>query len=100
MAVMDAPSFSVSGTVEIFPMINPWIYVRVPLEISEMVEPFKNRGLVPIRIHLGSSTWKSSLLPLGDGTQFIALKAPVRKKEGIEVGDHVELEFEVDMDRA
>lgn len=86
-------SYPVSGKVEIFPMENPWIYVRVPQKYTKMFKQFAERGLVAITATLGSSTWKTSLLPMGDGSQFIAFKASVRKKEGVKVGDEISLEF-------
>ncbi|MFN0116865.1 MAG: DUF1905 domain-containing protein [Elusimicrobiota bacterium] len=52
-----------------------------------------DRGLIPIFITLGKSIWKSSLLPMGDGTHFIALPAKVRKAEDIKIGKRVKLSF-------
>ncbi len=86
-------SLKVTGIVEIFPLENPWVYIRVPKEYTEMFKDIAERGLVPITVTLGSSTWDTSLLPIGNGTQFIALKKAVRKKERIEVGDSIELSF-------
>lgn len=88
-------TFPVSGTVKIFPLENPWVYVSVPKEYTEMTAHLAERGLVPITVTLGSSTWDTSLLPMGDGTQFIALKASVRKKEGLELGDKIKLTFKL-----
>ena len=83
----------VKGKVELFEMESAWHYVRVPKNISEMFTGKTFRGLVPITERLGGSEWKTSLLPMGDGTHFIALKAQVRKKEEIKLGDDIELEF-------
>ncbi|MGH7525425.1 MAG: DUF1905 domain-containing protein [Gemmatimonadales bacterium] len=85
--------FSVSGEVRIFQAENPWVYVSVPKKYTEATKHSADRGLVPIIVTLGKSTWNSSLMPMGDSTQFIPLSAKVRKTEGIEVGDHVKLSF-------
>lgn len=84
----------VKGKVELFPQKGGWYYIRVPKKITKLFSSVANRGLIPIKITLGSSVWDSSLLPMGDGTHFIALKAAVRKKEGIDVGDRIRLHFQ------
>jgi len=85
--------FNLSGRVEIFPYDNPWVYVRVPQKYAEATKHLAERGLVPITVTLGNSTWNTSLMPMGDGTQFIPLSAKVRKTEGIKVGDTIKLSF-------
>jgi hypothetical protein len=90
---MKPTPYQVTGNVEIFQVEKPWIYVRIPERYTEALKDRAERGLVAVTITCGSSTWPSSLLPMGDGTQFIALPAKVRKKEGIEVGDTVSLTF-------
>jgi hypothetical protein len=84
---------TVTGIVEIFDLVNPWIYVRVPLEITEETKYFADRGLVAITATVGKYSWNTSLMPMGDGTQFIPLPAKLRKSESIEVGDMVEVSF-------
>lgn len=75
--------FPVNGKVELFPQKGDWHFVRVPTTYTEMTRDLSERGLVAITIRLGSSTWKTSLLPMGDGTHFIALPAKIRKKERV-----------------
>ena len=90
---MNKPSITFKGEVKIFPVNNPWVYVNVPKEYSDMTHSFANRGLVPIRVKLNQSIWNTSLMPMGDGTHFVPLNAKVRRGENISVGDHVELSF-------
>ncbi len=85
--------FPVKGEVKIFPVDNPWIYVSVPKKYTEETRHLADRGLVAITATLGKSTWKTSLMPMGDGTQFISLPAKVRKSENIELGEHIKLSF-------
>ena len=86
-------SFPVTGTVKIFELENPWVYISVPKDYTEMFADIADRGLVAIAATLGGTTWNTSLMPMGDGTQFIPLSKKVRKAEGVEVGDEIEVFF-------
>ncbi|PID30666.1 hypothetical protein CR983_02425 [Candidatus Saccharibacteria bacterium] len=46
-----------------------------------------------VRATVGSSTWDTSLLPMGDGTQFIPLPASVRCKEKIVLDSTIKVVF-------
>lgn len=92
-SLSEPKRFNLSGRVEIFPYDNPWVYVRVSQRYTEATKHLADRGLVPITVTLGNSTWNTSLMPMGDGTQFIPLSAKVRKTEGIKVGDTIKLSF-------
>jgi hypothetical protein len=83
----------ITGLVEIFNLANPWVYVRVSREITEETQYFADRGLVAIKATVGKYSWNTSLMPMGDGTQFIPLPAKLRKSESIEVGDMVTISF-------
>ncbi len=87
--------FEIEGKAELFPQKGGWVYVRVPIGITEKLLHRAQRGLIPIRASVGSSSWDTSLLPMGDGTHFIALNAKVRKKEDIEVGNNVSVSFQL-----
>ncbi len=81
-----AKIFHVDGEVRIFPVENPWYYVMVPKSHTEETRLLADRGLVAIAAKVGKSTWNTSLMPKGDGSQFIPLPAKVRKSEGIRLG--------------
>ena len=72
-----------------------WYYVCVPSKLSIPLEHLADRGLIPITAKAGASRWPTSMLPMGDGTHFIALPAKVRKKEKLSLGATVEISFEV-----
>lgn len=86
-------TFVVKGRVEVFALLGAWYYVRVPVSQTRLFSKLFGLGLVPITVSLGLSNWDTSLLPMGDKTYFIALKAAIRKKEGVKVGDFVRLEY-------
>ncbi|MCA9383387.1 DUF1905 domain-containing protein [Candidatus Dojkabacteria bacterium] len=85
--------FEVTEIVEIFPQKGGWTYVRVPEVYTEMSKEYAIRGLVPISARVGKYIWNTSLLPMGDGTHFIALNAKVRKAEEIIVGEKIKIYF-------
>jgi hypothetical protein len=86
-------TYSTKGKLEIFPQKGGWVYIRIPLSITKELLHLADRGLIPIRATVGKSSWDTSLLPMGDGTHFIAINARVRKKEGVEVGDSITISF-------
>ena len=72
-----------------------WHYVSVPPEMSVPYENLAERGLIAINAKIGSSSWATSMLPMGDGTHFIALPAKVRQKEKLSLGQVAEISFEI-----
>ncbi len=71
-----------------------WYYVPVPTELSMPLLHLAERGLIAVTAKVGNSSWPTSLLPMGDGTHFIALPSKVRVKEKLELGARVEASFE------
>lgn len=86
-------SFKLKGKIEIFPQKGGWYFVRVPKEITNIIKEHAIRGLIAITSSVGKTKWKTSLLPMGDGSHFIALNAKVMRSEGIKLGDIVKVEF-------
>ncbi len=87
--------FKVKNKVEIFPQKGGWYFVRVPKKYTMLTQNLADRGLVAITAAVGDSYWNTSLLPMGDGTHFIALPAKVRKTENIKFGDQIKLSFKL-----
>lgn len=80
-----------TGVIE---LMDHWHYVSVPLTLSEPLRHLAtNFGFVAIDAKVGTSSWPTSLMPMGDGTYFVALPAKVRKKEKLSLGDEVEISF-------
>lgn len=67
--------------------------MRVPVSISDALEGLAERGLIAVRATVGDSTWDTSLLPIGDGTKFVALNARVRRANSLALGDTVTVHF-------
>lgn len=85
--------FKFKGIVEVFPQKGGWYFIRVPEKYTKITKRLADRGLVAITAIVGKTSWKTSLLPYGDGTQFIALSAKVRKAELIDLGSKITISF-------
>lgn len=85
--------FKIKAKVKIFPQKGGWHYVDVPEEYTEMSKHLADRGLVPIEAKIEGTSWKTSLLPMGNGNHFLALNKKVRDKEKIELGKEIEVLF-------
>ena len=82
------------GEVELFPQEGGWYYVAAPADVAEELADLaggSDRGLIAVTATVGATTWDTSLLPKGDGAHFVALNATVRRAEGLELGDRVEV---------
>jgi hypothetical protein len=88
-------SYKFTAKVELFEREKGWYYVSAPTEISKPLEYLADRGLIAVTAKIGSSSWPTSLLPMGDGTHFIALPAKVRSKEKLSLGADIEVSFEL-----
>ena len=87
--------YSFEGKVELFKREKGWYYVSVPTELSKPLEHLADRGLIAVTARVGDSSWPTSLLPMGDGTHFIALPTKVRKKENLQLDGDVGISFEI-----
>ena len=83
------------ATVELFEREKGWYYVSVPTKLSKPLEYLAERGLIAVTAKVGNSNWQTSLLPMGDGTHFLALPAKVRSKENIVLGADIEVSFAI-----
>lgn len=85
--------FAFKAKVCLFPQEGGWHYVSVPQKYTDTLKPLADRGLVAVQATVGGSTWNTSLLPMGDGSQFMPLPAKVRDKEKVSVGATVGVLF-------
>jgi len=82
-----------TAVVKIFERDKGWHYVSVPEELSKPLEHLADRGLIAVTATIGDSSWPTSLLPMGDGSHFIALPAKVRLKEKVMLGADITVSF-------
>ncbi len=88
---MGEESASFAGQVEVFDRPGGWHFVAVPEDLTRRFGQLADRGLIAVDAQVGSRTWPTSLLPMGDGTHFLALPAAVRRAEHLQLGDQVEV---------
>lgn len=94
---MNCWKIVVKGPIWKYPGPGGWYFVSVGEEVSKRLKSEKriNRtgyGYVPVTATLGSTVWETTLFPSKDGPYLLAIKANVRAKERIGVGDEVEAE--------
>ncbi len=76
------------GRVEKFPGADGWYYVPVPVEHTAMLKERRRAwGMYPVEATVGATTWNTKLMTKKGGDFFVALKASVRRKEGVTHGD-------------
>lgn len=78
-----------AGAVVLFPQEGGWHYLAVPSSISAALDDRAERGVIAVSATIASTTWETSLLPMGDGSHFIAINARIRRVERIALGDRV-----------
>jgi hypothetical protein len=81
-----------------------WCFVTVPPEPSEDIrlsgaEP-AGFGSYKVEVTVGGTTWRTSVFPDNSSEGFVLpVKKPVRRAEGLEVGDQVGVRLRVLTDR-
>ena len=81
-----------------------WYFVSLPIEVADEIDAeYGHRvagfGSIRVEVTVGGSTWQTSVFPdTGRGTLVLPLKKEVRRREGIGVGDTVDLALTVVLD--
>ena len=90
------PKFTFKGTLWKWKGYAAWHFITVPLGLSKDIKGFyegprKGFGSLPVKVTIGSTTWKTSIFPEKKGTYILPVKAEVRKNEGISEDDSLEV---------
>ncbi|TSC85517.1 MAG: hypothetical protein G01um10148_903 [Parcubacteria group bacterium Gr01-1014_8] len=83
-----------------YPGDGGWHFVYVPDKESKALKAMprpKKAGFnsIKVRAKIGKTMWNTSLFPSKEGPYLLAIKAEVRKKEGIDDGDLVKVECKI-----
>jgi hypothetical protein len=79
----------------------PWYFVTIPDEESQDIKAVSKEvtygwGVIPVRVRIGNTTWKTSLFPKDD-RYLVPIKASVRAAEQIDEGDTVTVRLEIEI---
>ncbi len=93
--------FEFSGKIWYWRGPAPFLFVTVPEEESRDLKFISNDvtygwGVIPVRVQIGKTEWKTSLFPKGD-RYLVPLKVAIRKAEALEEGDEVTIRLMVDL---
>jgi len=70
-----------------------WAHMPVPFSVEQV---FGAKGRVPVRGAVNGIAYRSSILPRGDGTHYMAVNQTLRAAAGANVGDVVHVVMEPD----
>ncbi len=90
-------TFAINGKVWRYSGAGAWYFVYVSKAISQQIKDYtrdkKKVGFQFVRVKaaIGKTSWTTTLFPTKDGPYLLAIKADVRKKEGIDEGDAVKV---------
>jgi hypothetical protein len=93
--------FKTEAKVWLYPGPAPWHFVTIGKKLSSEIDKkfgiFKRGwGSLPVSVKIGKSEWRTSIFPdKKSGSYLLAIKAEIRKKENIKIGDNVLIEFEI-----
>lgn len=78
---------------------SPYHYVAVPEPEADELRAASSLvsygwGVIPVAVTLGGTRWTTSLFPK-DGGYLVPIKDAVRRAEGVELGDQVDLRVSV-----
>jgi hypothetical protein len=79
---------------------DAWFFVSVPDDLSDEIAA-RSEGLtggfnsVPVTVTVGSTSWRTSIFPGGDGRYSLPMKKAVRVAEGIRPDSMVDVLIEL-----
>ncbi|MEO8106762.1 MAG: DUF1905 domain-containing protein [Actinomycetes bacterium] len=79
----------------------PFFFVTVPEDESALIESVSAAvsygwGVIPVMSKIGATEWRTSLFPR-EGLYALPVKAAVRRAEGIDEGDRVDVLLTLEM---
>lgn len=76
----------------------PYYFVPLPPDEADLIDEVKADvaywGVIPVTVRLGETSFTTSMFPRAE-TYFLPLKDAVRRAEGVELGDVVEVRLTV-----
>ncbi|WP_203337365.1 DUF1905 domain-containing protein [Nocardioides limicola] len=76
-----------------------WVFLTVPGDVGEEIRmlagPPRGFGSVRVEVNVGATSWRTSVFPDKEHGFLLPVKKAVRRAEGIDVGDRVEVALTV-----
>jgi hypothetical protein len=83
---------SFEGKIQKFPGVSGWHYIAIPIKYTKKLKEQRRAwGKYPITASIGNSTWKTKLMTMKGGDLFVALKANIREKNSIAIGNRISI---------
>ena len=80
-------------TVDRFEGIGTWTYATVPLDCEKI---FNQKSRIKVKATINSTSFKTTLMPHGNGLHFMILNKEIRDKLHIVLGDQITVLMELD----
>jgi hypothetical protein len=92
--------FAASGKIWRYEGPGGWFFLTIDKKTAHGIRFFSEDrtgklGSVKVRAKIGKTSWETSLFPTKSGEYLLAIKASVRKSEGISEGDRVGAKLEL-----
>ncbi|MEX2115779.1 MAG: DUF1905 domain-containing protein [Bacteroidota bacterium] len=92
-------ALKVKGKVWRYPGFGGWHFFTVGKRTSSRIKStmkgqLRGFGSIRTKARIGTTEWSTSIFPTKEGTYLLPLKASVRHKEGIDMGDLVVVRLE------
>jgi hypothetical protein len=93
--------FKIKAKVRLYPGMAGWQFVTIPKKQSKNITLTygamkQGWGSLPVTVSIGKTKWKTSIFPDKKmGAYLLPLKADVRKKENIKVGNTISITLEI-----
>jgi hypothetical protein len=86
------------GKVWKYPGFGGWHFFTIGKTLSSRIKkmnqaPRRGFGSIHVKAKIGNTEWKTSIFPTKEGTYLLAIKAEVRKRENITIGDTITVTF-------
>jgi hypothetical protein len=97
---MKNAEFVASGKIWRYEGPGGWHFLTVDKKTAQGIRFFaadrtSSLGSVKVRAKIGKTSWETSVFPTKAGEYLLAIKASVRKSEGISEGDRVRAKLEL-----
>jgi hypothetical protein len=76
-----------------FEGVGTWTYLNVPFDVEKA---FGKGGQIKVKGMVNGVSFRSSLMPDGDGSHFLVVNKSIRDKARVKVGDRVQVVLESD----